>query len=368
MSGFADGSPVTQEPLWNIESHERYRKDLPRPAETALPCCHPSIGPRGMSALRRIRFWLPSLLALSAWGVWGVLHGGFGNASEFWGLSVAMVFGSLIAGTTPLGGGVVAFPFSSLAYDLPAVVGRDFSLLIQSVGMGVASITILMRRLDLPWAMLRVAIPTAVASALVSFFLLAPHIPGLFVKVLFAAITLTAALVLLDQSRQGPRAARGQGGNTLAVMMLSTVGGLIAGFTGTGTDFFVFIAFVALARVDERFATAASVLVMAAVSISLTAGLFLGPAPIHPVSLDMWRACIPVVVFGAPLGAALCLRLPRTYFLNLLLVVALAQFVAHLWFLESARLWLVTTLIAFLGIYALIQGKGSTRAHLEKVP
>lgn len=315
----------------------------------------------------RIRFWLPSLLAFSAWGLWGALNGGFGNAIDFWGLSLAMVFGSLIAGTTPLGGGVVAFPFSSLAYDLPAVVGRDFSLLIQSVGMGVASITILMRRLELPWAMLRVAIPTAVASALVSFFFLAPHIPGLFVKVLFAAITLTAALVLLDQARRGARGAGGKGGDTPAVVMLSAVGGIIAGFTGTGTDFFVFIALVALARIDERFATAASVLVMAAVSISLTAALFLGSAPIHPVALDMWRACIPVVVFGAPLGAALCLRLPRTYFLTLLLVVALAQFAAHLWFLKAARFWLLATLIVFVGMYALLRGRGSTGGRFERV-
>lgn len=320
------------------------------------------------SVFWRIRFWLPSLLAFSAWGLWGALNGGVGNAADFWGLSLAMVFGSLIAGTTPLGGGVVAFPFSSLAYDLPAVVGRDFSLLIQSVGMGVASITILMRRPDLPWAMLRAAIPTAVASALVSFFFLAPHIPGLFVKVLFAAITLTAALVLLDQARKGPRSARGRGGTVPAIVVLSMAGGIIAGFTGTGTDFFVFLALVALARVDERLATAASVLVMAAVSISLTAGLFLSPAPVHPVALDMWRACIPVVVFGAPLGAALCLRLPRTYFLTFLLVVALAQFVAHLWFLETARLSLVATLIVFVGIYVLLQGKRSTDGRSEEMP
>lgn len=50
-----------------------------------------------------------------------------------------MVFGSLIAGSTPVGGGVVAFPLVVLYLKLPADQGRDLSLLVQAIGMSAAS-------------------------------------------------------------------------------------------------------------------------------------------------------------------------------------------------------------------------------------
>ena len=44
-----------------------------------------------------------------------------------------MVLGSFIAGATPLGGGVVAFPVSVLVLNLSPKEGRDFTSFIQSV-------------------------------------------------------------------------------------------------------------------------------------------------------------------------------------------------------------------------------------------
>merc|ERR1719265_8758 len=53
-----------------------------------------------------------------------------------------MVAGSLIAGSTPLGGGIVAFPVSELTIGFKPAEGRDFSALVQSVGMTAASFLI----------------------------------------------------------------------------------------------------------------------------------------------------------------------------------------------------------------------------------
>ena len=63
--------------------------------------------------------------------------------SNFWPMSMAMVFGSFIAGSTPLGGGVVGFPVSVLALGFDADQGRDFSAMIQAVGMTSASYLII---------------------------------------------------------------------------------------------------------------------------------------------------------------------------------------------------------------------------------
>ena len=53
--------------------------------------------------------------------------------SRFYIMSLTMIFGSLVAGSTPVGGGAVAFPVMVLFIKLSAEDGRDFSLMIQSV-------------------------------------------------------------------------------------------------------------------------------------------------------------------------------------------------------------------------------------------
>ncbi|KAH8060054.1 sulfite exporter TauE/SafE [Aureococcus anophagefferens] len=63
--------------------------------------------------------------------------------SQFWPMSAAMVLGSFIAGSTPLGGGVVGFPVAVLVLRMEPAQGRDFSAMIQAVGMTSASYLIL---------------------------------------------------------------------------------------------------------------------------------------------------------------------------------------------------------------------------------
>jgi hypothetical protein len=59
--------------------------------------------------------------------------------SKYWPMTLAMVLGSLIAGSTPLGGGVVAFPVAVLVIGFKPGEGRDFTVLIQTVGMNCAA-------------------------------------------------------------------------------------------------------------------------------------------------------------------------------------------------------------------------------------
>ena len=72
--------------------------------------------------------------------------------SQFWPMSAAMVLGSFIAGSTPLGGGVVGFPVAVLVLRMEPAQGRDFSAMIQAVGMTSASylITVSYTHLTLP--------------------------------------------------------------------------------------------------------------------------------------------------------------------------------------------------------------------------
>jgi len=65
------------------------------------------------------------------------------SISSYYILMIAMIFGSMIAGSMPMGGGIVGFPVSVLVYNFVPANGRDFSLMIQSFGMTAASFSII---------------------------------------------------------------------------------------------------------------------------------------------------------------------------------------------------------------------------------
>lgn len=50
-----------------------------------------------------------------------------------------MIVGSFIAGSTPIGGGVVAFPLSVLYLKFNALEARDSAVMVQATGMNAAS-------------------------------------------------------------------------------------------------------------------------------------------------------------------------------------------------------------------------------------
>lgn len=97
------------------------------------------------SKLRAARFpvWMRFLPAMVVWPVWmfAVAKGdnNFADVFQYWPATLAMVFGSFIAGSTPLGGGVVAFPLSVLVLKFTAEESRDAAALVQSIGMTSAA-------------------------------------------------------------------------------------------------------------------------------------------------------------------------------------------------------------------------------------
>jgi len=91
--------------------------------------------------------------AMVVWPVWaytmqvhGVWHEVFSN---YWSMSVAMVIGSFVAGSTPLGGGVVAYPISQLVLRWPTPDSRDASILVQSIGMNAAGYLLCVHKREL---------------------------------------------------------------------------------------------------------------------------------------------------------------------------------------------------------------------------
>ena len=130
--------------------------------------------------------WILWLLGMVAGDRWDLFASG-------WFMSITMAFGSFIAGATSEGGGAVAFPVMTLLFEIPPPVARDFSLMIQSVGMGAAAITILSARIPVEK---RALVWSSVGGALgiiAGLEWVAPHMQPKFAKMTFLSVWLAFA-------------------------------------------------------------------------------------------------------------------------------------------------------------------------------
>ena len=296
---------------------------------------------RGEDDRRRRRAALAvSVVITVAWAVW-VLAGGHGErVADRWVAALTMVFGSFVAGSTPQGGGAVAFPVFTKVLDTPSEVARTFSLCIQTVGMGAASAAIMLRRTPYERrTLLRVALPSAAGFGLGLALLGRPdvvfwpsRIPGPYVKVTFTVITVAMAAIVLLGMRVRIRQVRSRAPEVLravvALVAAGLAGGVASSLVGSGADLAIYLVLAVLFGVDPRVAIPTSVLTMAAVSavglvvlglvdgqlaITLDAGgdvVQVGrrvlDEPLSGARFDLfglWLAAVPVVAWGAPAGA-----------------------------------------------------------------
>lgn len=98
----------------------------------------------------RFRLWIyPSLVALIyiLWTGYMAISNSWHLFQGFWTVSVTMAFGSFIAGATPQGGATVAFPVFTKVLQFPSSDARTFGLIIQAIGMNMASVLIVSRRI-----------------------------------------------------------------------------------------------------------------------------------------------------------------------------------------------------------------------------
>ncbi len=265
--------------------------------------------------------WLAEMMAGSRWGL----------VADGWFMSVTMAFGSFIAGSTSEGGGAVAFPVMTLLFDVSPATARDFSLMIQAVGMNAAAVTILLTRVPV---VRRALAPATVGGALGIVFgleVVADVLPAAVAKLLFTSTWLAFgfALVLINRSRQ--RAVHDDMLSVTAtwpsLLAASFVGGIISSITGSGLDICIFSLLVLRHRVSEAVATPTSVVLMglnAAVGFAWKSG---SGAAMSADAWQWWWACVPVVVVGAPLGAWFIRNRSRLFIARLLLASILLQYV-----------------------------------------
>ena len=322
-----------------------------------------------LSRLLRSPFWVTAIGVYGAWCLYMLSTSHFSLFVRDWYMAVTMVFGSFIAGSTAAGGGAVAFPVMTLAFQVEPGCARNFSLAIQSVGMSAAAITILLSGIRVERrALVYASGGGAVGIVLGTFFAVPLFTQPAFTKMFFSSLWLSFALSLflinLDRSRNvNDEIANFRPRRDGAVLAgVGALGGIVTSLTGSGLDIVTFSLLCLLYGVSEKVATPTSVVLMAwnsIVGFALHLSLLSAPADgvpywhgdFHLEARDFWLVSIPVVVLGAPAGARFIRNKSRTFVATLLYAAIVLQFAAA-WFVLRPEGWLA-------GFSALVFGAGA---------
>lgn len=298
----------------------------------------------------------PIVLLVLGWAMYMSVNDRWHLFTELWFMSVTMVFGSFIAGASAEGGGAVAFPVMTLIFKIPPEVARNFSLAIQSVGMTTASYLILVKRYKVEYTyLIPVSIGGTIGIVLGTYYLV-PIIPAPFAKMLFVTFWLSFGLVLFYINVIYKRETKDRLPNLgsfekLTIVFVGVIGGGLSSLLGSGLDIFSFSYVTMRYHLSEKVATSTSVIIMAINSI---AGFILHYFIINDFGtreFNYWLVCIPVVVFGAPIGAYFINNRTRGFIAKFLYIVILIQFIGALFIIRpTGNLLLFSFLVFVFGI------------------
>ncbi|MDF1658606.1 MAG: sulfite exporter TauE/SafE family protein, partial [Verrucomicrobiales bacterium] len=239
--------------------------------------------------------WILWTGAMSIGGRWILFE-------ENWFMSVTMAIGSFIAGSTSQGGGAVAFPVMTLGFDIAPKGARDFSMMIQSIGMTSASVAIFWRRIPVEKTALWVAGIAGAVGVIIGLEYVQKWFAPNPTKVFFVSLWLAFGFALWRINRVSGKIRRRElSDKSLRAMLFlalsGLLGGVISGLLGSGLDILVFALLVLGFRLCETVATPTSVILMAANSlVGFTWRSFGGGgSPIAPEIWNYWWVCVPIV-------------------------------------------------------------------------
>jgi len=319
-----------------------------------------------------VTVFLPFIFVITGWltfmvhtDSWYLYYTGIGESkTPGWNLFVMMIFGSLVAGATSEGGGSVAFPVMTLVLGISATIARDFSLMIQSIGMTAAAFGILYSRIAINWPTLKWASLGGSVGIILGLQFIAPAIPGDYTKMIFVSVFFAFAIHLYLLNRQKKRTTHikiPEDPNVVwvrAVLVFQgLIGGVLSALAGSGIDICTFTLLVLGFRLSEKIATPTSVCLMAGNTVL---GFFWRGAvmqEIAPETYAFWICAVPAVVIGAPVGAFVSSFLHRQVLACAVYITDTGQFIAALVIVPQTVPLIATTLAsfssAFVGFWAM---------------
>ena len=320
---------------------------VPEP-ELAEPRSAPS---RSISRALRLNL----LIALFVWTFW-LIFGGRNALHHLlldWKVALTMVFGSMVGGGTSEGGGAIAFPIFTKLLHIAPYDARNFSLAIQSVGMGAASLSILWSRVPIEKRALLYAGVPGIAGVIFGAYYVAPFVPPILVRTSFTVLvtSLGVALLLVNRDRGASRNAGLTcfGGKERIIMILAGfLGGIVSALVGTGENSVAFMVMVLLFRISEKIVTPTTVILMTMATIPGFLIHLFWLRDFSPTVMGYWLAAVPVVAVGAPLGALICTHMSRRAIVNLLILLIALEFASTLLLVPVSRAVLIASAVTLL--------------------
>ena len=298
----------------------------------------------------------PVIAFCCIWMVYMTIQNNWYLIMDYWFMSLTMVFGSFIAGASSEGGGAVAFPVMTLGFNIAPDVARNFGLAIQSVGMTAASYLIFIRRIKVEHKYLWPVSLGGLIGMVFGTLYVVPLVSAPFAKMLFVSFWLSFGLVLFYVNEVYKRKTNDSlpefgWSEKITIVFIGMIGGTISSLLGSGLDIFSFSYVTMRYHLSEKVATPTSVIIMA---INAIIGLVLHFFVIKDFGVaefNYWLVCIPVVIFGAPIGAYFINQRTRGFISKFLYVVILVQFIGALFIIKpSGYLLYFSILVFFIGV------------------
>lgn len=276
-----------------------------------------------------------------------------------------MLLGSFVAGSTPMGGGSVAYPILVHYLDFGSADARTFSLLIQSVGMTSASLFIILyKREELPWGFIGRTALAGLIGFVLSTFLIYGLVSSTLLKVIYIPFFLSFLIILLKIQFGNDRKPvytppDHPDKSMIPALIAGFCGGILSGFIGNGIDFMVFTVLVLYFGFPIKKGTFISIILMTIISLFNSMLLLWDTGAVSDRVLASWFLAANLVLFGAPLGNFVMRLVPDrwvTVFVGLLFLAHVMGVFASMTLTDGIR-WAMAGcfIISFIFFYMMYQ-------------
>jgi len=228
---------------------------------------------------------------------------------------------------------------------------------------------ILSRVRNLPYTFMALYLAGAGLGLFISFAYIEAHIPAVDLRISFTLFLLCFLAVYLFTRHSHNVSTETHLERTyrdvLVTLAGGVLGGLVSGLLGSGADLIGFCLLALYFRIEIIRATQISVILMAASSIIGLGLKTLYFGGLGQQVIDLWLIAAPVVLFGAPLGAAMCRRIPPNLLLTFICLIVIAEVIstAILVPIDSNRIFIYGFAVAISLVVLFFVGYLATHKH-----
>ena len=301
---------------------------------------------------RFVLFLSLCIMVVVIWAAYMHITNSWNLFSDNWFMTVVMIFGSFIAGASSEGGGAIAYPVMTLIFNIDPDVARNFSFAIQSFGMTFAAIWIFLSRIKIEKTYLLIGGLGGFIGIIFGSLYIAPLVLPAYAKMMFVSFWLSFGIALwvvnfINHRKSESKLPKLSGYQKGELFAVAITGGIFSSILGNGLDICTFSYVVMKYRLSEKIATPTSVILMASNAV---VGFFLHSVVFDTMQVEAYNyllVCIPVVIFGAPVGAFVISKIGRKTIAKLLIIIIIVQFITAIFVIQPAGLLIIFSLGIF---------------------